>query len=297
MARPKAPIAISSRKLNSAELQSGIVRLHRRIEELNAYDVTASADWSPPDLEAIEKAIEDSLERIFGHATTQFYRYQPASHLSFTGPGVYVVGFDYETPQITTVEVQAGIRDNIQKSISLISQAIRTLEEDLAEQGAPARITIDSPAKAANSKKVFIVHGHDEAAKEKAARFLTKIGFDPVILHEQANAGQTIIEKFEKHGDVGFAVVLLTPDDIGGPRGRDVQPRARQNVILELGYFVGRLGRKRVCALKTGDLEVPSDFAGVVYEEMDPAGAWQTALARELQEAGHEIDWNQVMRR
>lgn len=76
-----------------------------------------------------------------------------------------------------------------------------------------------------------------------------------------------------------------------------MQPRARQNVILELGYFLGRLGRKHVCALKTGNLELPSDYAGVVYEEMDAGGAWQTALARELQDAGHEIDWNKVMRR
>jgi hypothetical protein len=114
------------------------------------------------------------------------------------------------------------------------------------------------------ARKVFIVHGHDEGARESVARFLEQLDFDPIILHEQANQGRTIIEKIEAHGDVGFAVVLLTPDDIGSVQGGDPLPRARQNVLLELGYFIGRLGRARVCALKRGDVEVPSDFGGVV---------------------------------
>lgn len=90
--------------------------------------------------------------------------------------------------------------------------------------------------------------------------------------------------------------MLLTPDDIGGAKDGSPSPRARQNVILELGYFIGRLGRERVCALRRGDAEIPSDYLGVVYHELDPDGAWKQALAKELQAAGHEIDWNKVMR-
>lgn len=146
------------------------------------------------------------------------------------------------------------------------------------------------------ARKVFIVHGHDEGARESVARFLEQLKFDPIILHEQANQGRTIIEKIEAHGDVGFAVILLTPDDVGSVRGGDLQPRARQNVLLELGYFVGRLGRSRVCALKRGDVEVPSDFGGVVYEPFDAGGAWKQALSRELQAAGFDIDWNVAMK-
>ncbi|MBH3472057.1 MULTISPECIES: TIR domain-containing protein [Pseudomonas] len=148
----------------------------------------------------------------------------------------------------------------------------------------------------AMSNKVFIVHGHDDGARESVARFLEKIGFEAIILHEQANRGRTVIEKVEAHGDVGFAVVLLTPDDEGRVKGGDLEPRARQNVLLELGYFIGRLGRSRVCALKRGQLDVPSDFAGVVWERMDEAGGWKQALGRELQAAGHPVDWNKVMR-
>ncbi|WP_419826890.1 TIR domain-containing protein [Sphingomonas sp.] len=148
-----------------------------------------------------------------------------------------------------------------------------------------------------HSKRVFIVHGHDAEARETAARFLGNIGFEPVILHEQANRGRTVIEKVEANSDVGFAIVLLTPDDVGRAKeAAELEPRARQNVLLELGYFIAKLGRDRVCALKRGDVVIPSDFAGVVWTDWDAAGAWKTALGKELQGAGYEVDWNTVMR-
>lgn len=146
------------------------------------------------------------------------------------------------------------------------------------------------------SSKVFIVHGHDDGARETVARFLERLGLEAIILHEQANQGRTIIEKVIAHGDVGFAVVLLTPDDEGCAKGGIPQQRPRQNVLLELGYFIGRLGRDKVCALKQGEMELPSDFAGVVWEIMDSSGGWKQALARELEAAGHSIDWNKIMR-
>lgn len=127
------------------------------------------------------------------------------------------------------------------------------------------------------------------------ARFIEHIGFEAIILSEQANQVRTIIEKIEAHGDVGFAVVLLTPDDVGGTTADSLRPRARQNVLLELGYFIAQLGRARVCTLAKGDLEIPTDFAGVVWEPLDDRGAWKTALARELTATGYAIDWNKVM--
>lgn len=147
------------------------------------------------------------------------------------------------------------------------------------------------------SRRVFIVHGHDDGARETVARFLERIGLEAIILHEQANQGRTVIEKVVAHGDVGFAVVLLTPDDEGCVKGGTPEPRPRQNVLLELGYFIGRLGRDKVCALKRGELEIPSDFAGVVWEKMDDNDGWKRVLARELEAAGHAIDWNKVMRK
>ncbi|TDG05286.1 hypothetical protein E1N52_26485 [Paraburkholderia guartelaensis] len=145
------------------------------------------------------------------------------------------------------------------------------------------------------SNKVFIVHGHDGEARETVARYLHGLGFEPVILHEQANQGRTVIEKIEANRDVGFAVVLLTPDDVGRSVKEDeLKPRARQNVLLELGYFICHLGRERVCALRRGNVDIPSDFAGVVWESMDDGGGWRLALARELRAAGHEVDLNKA---
>ncbi len=148
-----------------------------------------------------------------------------------------------------------------------------------------------------DGKKIFIVHGHDEEAKYSLARFLEKLGIEVIILHEQPNQGRTIIEKFEDYSDVGFAVVLLTPDDLGGPKNspEDLLPRARQNVIFELGFMIGKLGRERVCALHKGEVEIPSDFSGVLWIRMDAGGAWQLKLARELKAAGFDIDLNRLV--
>lgn len=146
------------------------------------------------------------------------------------------------------------------------------------------------------SSRAFVVHGHDEEAKQSVARCLEKLDLEAVILHEQPNQGRTIIEKFEDYADVGFAVVLLTPDDVGASKSdqHDLRSRARQNVVFELGFFIGRLGRQRVCALHRGDVEIPSDFAGVLWVRMDPDGAWRFALGRELKAAGLDVDLNRL---
>jgi len=140
-------------------------------------------------------------------------------------------------------------------------------------------------------KKVFIVHGRDREAKETLARFLEKIGLEAVILHEQPNSGRTIIEKFEIYSDVSFAIVLLTPDDVGSllEEPNSSKHRARQNVILELGYFVGKLGRMNVCALNKANVEIPSDLHGILYIDFDESGAWKTKLAQELIQAKLEV--------
>jgi predicted nucleotide-binding protein len=148
-----------------------------------------------------------------------------------------------------------------------------------------------------SNRRVFIVHGHDESAREKVARFLEKLHVEVIILHEQVSHGMTIIEKLEKYSDVGFAVILLTPDDEGrkAADGEVLKARARQNVILELGYFVGKLGRNRVLALHSGSIELPSDYLGVVFIALDPGGGWRLALAKELKNANFSIDMNDAL--
>jgi predicted nucleotide-binding protein len=141
-------------------------------------------------------------------------------------------------------------------------------------------------------RKVFIVHGHDDGLKNEVALFLTRLSLIPIILHEQTGKGRTLIEKLEAHASVPYAVVLLTPDDLGGKELNSLNPRARQNVVLELGYFYGRLTREYVCCLNKG-VEIPSDSLGIEYVPYDSAGAWKIKLARELSEA-FEIDMNRV---
>ena len=142
-------------------------------------------------------------------------------------------------------------------------------------------------------RDVFVVHGHDEGTKETVARFIGKLGLKAIILHEQPDAGRTIIEKFEHYSNVGFAVVLITPDDTGGPKGKPkaAKLRARQNVVFELGYFIGKLGRKRVRALCKGEVEIPSDYQGVLYILMDSAGAWREKLATEIKATGIDVNY------
>ncbi len=148
-----------------------------------------------------------------------------------------------------------------------------------------------------DSRNVFVVHGQDNEAKESVARFLHNLDLVPIILHEQPNSGRTIIEKFEHHSNkVGFAVVLLTPDDLGSNKNNksDLQPRARQNVIFELGYFFAKLKRENVCALHKQEVETPSDIHGVVYVPMDESGAWKYKLAKEMKQAGLNVDMNKI---
>lgn len=144
--------------------------------------------------------------------------------------------------------------------------------------------------------KVFIVHGHDESAKQTVARFLERCGFEAVILHEQAGGGRTIIENIEYYTDVVFAIILYTPCDIGKAKEeKKGKSRARQNVVFEHGYLVGKLGRNRVCALVKEGVETPGDISGVVYKNMDSAGAWQVGVLKEMKDIGITVDASKLL--
>lgn len=146
------------------------------------------------------------------------------------------------------------------------------------------------------TNEIFIVHGRDEGSKNTVARLLERLDLKPVILSGIPARGRTIIEKFEQNSQVGYAIVLLTPDDAGALKEdrEPLAPRARQNVIFELGFFIGRLGRERVCALTKGDVEIPSDYAGVEYIKFGESNDWELRLTRELQSAGYNVDANRL---
>lgn len=287
MARRPAPPPLTAVRLSPADMRAGIDRLRKRIEAVTQFDPNSVTEqFDIPHVEALAASVDDALVRTFGHDTIEYNRYKDAAHFD-NGPFNYA----YAVP---IHEVRQSLARSKARSIALLEQAVQSLDEQLGEDVAQA-----IPAQAPHTRdmtKVFVVHGHDEGAREAVARFLERLRIRPIILHEQANQGRTVIEKVEAHSEVGFAVILLTPDDEGCAKGETPTPRARQNVLLELGYFMGRLGRKHVCALKRGEVEIPSDFAGVVYETYDEGSGWKQALGRELQAAGFDIDWNEVMR-
>lgn len=147
-----------------------------------------------------------------------------------------------------------------------------------------------------DKKKVFIVHGHNETARERVARTLSELKLKPIILHEQIDGGKTIIEKFEDNSnDVGFAVILLTADDLGKAKSsNDYHYRARQNVIFEMGFFMAKLGRSRVFLLKESEVEEPNDISGVIYTKLDNSHDWAHRLVKELKKCKYNVSADDI---
>jgi predicted nucleotide-binding protein len=142
-----------------------------------------------------------------------------------------------------------------------------------------------------NKDQVFIVHGHDEHAKNDVKSYVESKGLEPIILHMQASGGRTIIEKIDHYSNVGFGIVLYTECDIGAKReSLGFKWRARQNVVFEHGYLIAKLSRSRVAALVKGTVETPNDISGVVYVSMDAAGNWKSELDEELRIAGFNVN-------
>lgn len=155
---------------------------------------------------------------------------------------------------------------------------------------------INKSQKKYDKNKVFIVHGHDNEAKLEVARFIEKIGFQPIILHEQASNSQTIIEKIESYSDVGFGIVIYTPCDVGAQKSEasKLNNRARQNVVFEHGFLIGKLSRSNICSLVKGDVKTPNDISGIVYTSMDSTN-WHIELAKEMKASGYAVDMNKVI--
>ena len=263
---------------------TGIALLQKLIEK--AAVLRDKPDLQTSDEQAWVNLARDYLTRTFGSNSPNV---NSVLHASGDG-GLHIGMEDYEFR-----EYQCS---GISNKIKILESCIEQLETDIqlqAEANTSSGVQ-EQQAPIPRNAKVFIVHGHDHGTKESVARFLEKLDLEPIILHEKANAGRTVIEKFSDYSDVQFAVVLLTGDDEGKPRGStsDPLPRARQNVILELGYFLGKLGRSRVCALYQAGVEVPSDYQGVLFVELDRSERWRFDLVRELRVAGFNVDANRI---
>ena len=189
-------------------------------------------------------------------------------------------------------ELQQGIIERQQRAVALLEQSVRGLEEEITYRSEQSSETVEAIRKSQPNNKVFLVRGRDDEAKNAVALFLRAIGLEPIILHQRPNGGRHLLTKFREEAEgASFAVVLMLSDDEGGLTGAtDRRPRARQNVVFELGFFIGKLGPANVAALLQGDVEKPSDFDGIAYIPFDPSGRWKTDLARELHHAKVPFD-------
>jgi len=264
------------------EKQKIIEKLKERIESLRTLPAIAAKDAT---FKKWRRDTDVALEHLFGKDTRHIRDFRG---VSFT-PGSYNMKNPEPAFARAFVDGKASAEALLQSMIDEVQEYWSESEEKRGQQ---------EGKNSALSNRVFIVHGHNETARESVARLIRQLGLDPVILHEQPNRGKTIIEKFMEYSDVGFSVVILTADDLGGKVGDPLDAyklRARQNVILELGFFLGRIGRERVCALYEEGVEIPSDYDGVVFVPLDKSGGWRLLLGRELQAAGLDVDLNKII--
>jgi predicted nucleotide-binding protein len=255
-------------------------RLQKLLEQIpeirsSGHSSAARSTW--------EKNVKIVLADFYGEASRIFKEFDRIS----LGPGVYYPG----QPDSEFVE---AFNNGLDQATGFLKSRVSDLGEITEQDDQNPRASAFTPDP--NSRKVFVVHGHDHGNKETVARFLGKLDLEPIILHEQPDQGKTVIEKFEAHAaDVQCAVVILTADDDGSPRVHSEQKelRARQNVILELGFFVGKLGRERTFALVEKGVTLPSDIHGVIYIPMDTE-EWRLRLVKELKAAGLPVDANRA---
>jgi len=231
-----------------------------------------------------ETEVKLAIARFYGEESLEF---KELDNIRFDA-GVF-------GPMVPEQKHQAGFARGIQEAQGFLQARIEDLESQLAPNR--GQTSVEEMKTAVNPRKVFVIHGHDHHVKEKVARYLSKLGLDPIILHEQPNQGRTLIEKFEHHAnEVACAVAILTADDLAAPKNQDEakELRARQNVIFELGFFFGLLGRNRTFALLGEGVIKPSDIDGLVYISL-ATEAWKTDLARELKAAGMSVSLEAIL--
>ena len=234
-----------------------------------------------------EDYISEYLKQVFNNENNQYKRTYDETN-KFYG----LFGGTDNSPNQKLKE----LKDKISSKVTVLERLFEKVDLLKSDVEEPLSLINSSKAVDSSNTNIFIVHGHNVAVQQSVARTLEKLGLNPIILSEQPNAGNTIIEKFEVNSDVGFAVILLTDDDEGKSKTDiDLKSRARQNVILELGYFIGRLGRKRVLSLYSEGVELPSDIHGLLFIPIDKADTWKFALVRELKEAGYNVDANSIL--
>lgn len=236
---------------------------------------------SDPKFKAWKVKADRYLIKKFGETS---YEYREFKRTPFS-----LLAFSSGTPESRFV---AACRDDLQSTKQIFLTYLHEMEEDASNPTQEQIKGLQKSDSDTNYQDVFIVHGHDKALRESVARLLEHQDIRPIILNEQANLGLTLIEKVEKYGETTAAICLFTADDTGKSFEEEVeQKRARQNVILETGYFIGKLGRSKVIIVSDKGIEIPSDLQGIVYTD---SGNWELDVLRDLKAIGYKIDYNKL---
>jgi predicted nucleotide-binding protein len=266
----------------SVDPETGIQLLQRQINK--AKELLANRPIVKSDHTAWSNTTRDYLIKVFGSKSPNVNAVMYAS----SNVDLYMGMGD--------AEYERYIASRIENQIKMLLSCIEQLETEIELYKGEEKIEDQNKFKKVSSNKVFIVHGRNQGIKEAVARFIEKLGLEAIILHEKPSKGRTIIEKFSDYSGVHFAIVLLTADDIGKEKdsSEESKLRARQNVIFELGYFIGKLSRSRVCALYEEGVEIPSDYQGVIFIPIDSHERWKYDIVKELLAAGFDVDANKI---
>jgi predicted nucleotide-binding protein len=188
--------------------------------------------------------------------------------------------YTFNTPDYEFVQ---ACKRGLEKAIAML----QALKEDISDESIS-----EESQQCRDYRRIFVVHGHDGELRESVARVIERQGIEAIILNEQVNLGKTIIEKLEEYGDAACAVCLFTNDDLGRSKSDESdKPRARQNVVFEAGYFIGRFGRENVVVLADKGIELPSDMHGIVYTDTE---SWKFSFLKELRAIGYTVDMNKL---
>ena len=261
-----------------------IMRLNEQISKLKKFEFD---DWFTPNFEKWYRDTKIDIKNIFKEKSTE--------KLKEFGD----IGFEPQSPRILeNVYYAPGLKENFPELKERMIMLLKSIKDEICRYWPNDK---QNTSRKEEKLEVFLVHGHDKEKLYKVERFLKQLNIQTIILHDQPTRSKTIIEKLEKHSDTHFAVIILTPDDVGAEKNDkdNIEPRARQNVIFELGFFIGKLGRENTCALYSTEMQLPkidlpTDFVGIGYIPFDDE--WQMALSKELKDAGFEIELNRAIK-
>ncbi|EAT58772.1 TIR domain-containing protein [Chlorobium ferrooxidans] len=259
---------------------------HKLNQLLDKAELLRNSSSGTPEFKAWKDAVIRFLKKQYGDSSHEVTSFGKIRFYDFYSCIDVVQGDIRENP--------AKIREMFLKGLETAILYLKNYLADFSEESLTVNI-VSGQAVDSDTPDVFVVHGRNDGAKAQVSSYLLKLGLKPIILHEQLNQGQTIIEKFEKHANVKAAIVLFTDDDLGKYRDDEVlEVRARQNVVFEAGYFIGKIGRQNTIILLSSGLKIPSDLQGYVNFELDDRQRWHIDVAKELKGIGFNIDMNKL---